>query len=227
MYKGELQLCTCAKIEVVEEYRYLGLLIDRYFSWKSHISHLCDKLRLVLVKFHHLSFILDRATMYMIYYALADSLLSYGLACYGNTFKTYLDKIKSIQIRFMKLLVSKNVKNRCKNSNYEDLFLECKMLPVHERVVLSLALEQYDNEEFKTYITHTRSQRSRSMRCVVPMCNNYYGRRCRKYLVPSFVNSLPLDIENSCLTKTSFKKKLIKYLLDIVHQNVIESNLHV
>ena len=87
---------------------------------------------------------------------------SYGLACYGNTFKTYLDKIKLLQIRFMKILVDKNTKIRCKNSSYEELFLECKMLPVHEKVVLLVALEQYGNEEFKNNIIRIRSQRNRN-----------------------------------------------------------------
>ena len=209
-----LALCKCTSIEVVEEYRYLGLVIDRNFSWKTHILHLCDKLRAVLVKFHHLSFALDKATLYMVYYALVDSLLSYGLTCYGNTFKTYLDKIKNLQIRFMKLLVDKQQKNRCKSSNYEELFKECKMLPVHERVVLSLAVEQYCSEKFKSIVIRTRSQRSNNNleRFVVPTCNNYYGRRCRKFLVPVIFNNLPPNLESSCTTKSSFKRTLFKYL---------------
>lgn len=206
--------CSCPEIEVVEEYKYLGLVIDYNFSWKVHITNLCSKLRSVLVKFHYLSYVLSRETLYTVYYALVDSLLSYGLVSYGRTFKTYLDKIKALQIRFMKLLVDTNTKRRCKLSNYEELFLECKMLPVHEKVVLWIAVEQYGCEEFKTYFTRTRPVRNRVYKVYdVPTSNNYFGERSRKYLVPKIFNDLPIDLIRNCLTKTSFKNAIQRFLL--------------
>lgn len=222
---GDMTNCTCADIEVVGEYKYLGLTIDTSFSWKTHISHLCDKLRLVLVKFHHLSFVLNRATMFTVYYALVDSLLSYGLACYGNTFKTYLDKIKLLQIRFMKLLVDKHTKKRCKSSDYEELFLECKILPVHKRVVLLLAVEQYCSDQFKIKTVCNRPQRNKTAaRFVVPTCNNYYGRRCRKFLVPMIFNNMPSDLESSCTSKISLKNKMTRFLFKCYWQELIDGN---
>ncbi|KAF9787706.1 hypothetical protein SFRURICE_003191 [Spodoptera frugiperda] len=213
---GDAKYCTCAYVEVVEEYKYLGLVIDNSFSWKTHITHLCDKLRLVLVKFHHLSFVLDRATMYTVYYALVDSLLSYGLACYGNTFKTYLDRIKCLQIRFMKLLVDKNTKKRCKhNDYYDELFFVCNMLPVHQKVVLLLAVETFCNKDLKVKTVSMRPARSKSVKqFIVPTYINYYGQRCRKYLVPSMFNDIPSELQNSCATKAVFKHKMKKYLFD-------------
>lgn len=217
--------CECADIEVVEQYKYLGLTIDKSFSWKTHITHLCDKLRLVLVKFHHLSSVLERATLYTVYYALVDSLLSYGLACYGNTFKTYLDKIKLLQIRFMKLLVDKNTKKRCKDSEYEELFLECKMLPVHRKVMLLLAIDNYCKDEFKIRTVCIRPQRNKCKRYVVPTCNNYYGRRGRKYLVPTIYNDIPSELESSCTTKVSFRNKVEKFLFSTFCQNLVDGNV--
>ncbi|KAI5631398.1 reverse transcriptase (RNA-dependent DNA polymerase) domain-containing protein [Phthorimaea operculella] len=142
-------MCDCAELEVVQHYKYLGLVIENKFSWKKHIGIMCDKLRAVLVKLRHLSYVLDRATMYVVYFALVDSIISYGLGSYGQTFKTYLNKIKSLQKRFMKLLVDKKVKARCKDSDYEQLFIECKMLPVHEKFALFTIVEQFGCDEFK------------------------------------------------------------------------------
>lgn len=113
--------CSCDSLEMVENYKYLGLIIDHHFSWKQHINKVCDKLRSVLVKFYHLKNVLNRANLYTVYYALADTLLFYGLCCYGRTFKTYLDKIKNLQIRFLKIIVGKSIKQQCKN-NYNLLF---------------------------------------------------------------------------------------------------------
>lgn len=210
-----LHNCECECIEVVSEYRYLGLLIDYNFSWKSHVNKLCEKLRIVLVKLHQLKYVLDRATMFTLYYALANSLLSYGLTCYGRTFKTYLDRIKSLQIRFMKLLVDKKTKTRCKKSDYEELFVECRMLPVHEEVGMLLALEQFNKDEFKNYINRPRLTRTISKKMLeVPSCrNNYYGKRSRKYLVPKLYNEIPYDIRE-CKSFRMFKCKLKTYLLN-------------
>lgn len=148
------------------------------------------------------------------YYALVDSLLSYGLASYGRTFKTYLDKIKALQIRFMKLMVDKKTKIKCKSSNYEQLFLECKMLPVHEKVVLTLALEQLCNDEFKNVVSNQRLTRNRDADMLqVPSYKNYYGKRCRKYLIPKIYNDLPSDVKNKCITKKLFKKQVSHFLI--------------
>lgn len=92
---------------MVERYRYLGLTVDSRFTWNAHVELVCDKLRAVLVKFHHLKYFTDRATLYTVYYALTESILSYGLSTYGLTFNTYLDKIKNFQIRFMKVLAAR------------------------------------------------------------------------------------------------------------------------
>lgn len=75
--------CNCADIEFVEKFKYLGLTIDQNMSWKTHINNVCAKLRSALGKMHHLRGVVNRATLYSVYYALADSILSYGLSSYG------------------------------------------------------------------------------------------------------------------------------------------------
>lgn len=213
--------CACAAIEVVSQYKYLGLTVDSKFSWSIHISNLCDKLRAVLVKFHQLSFALDRSTMYTVYYALVDSLLSYGLACYGHTFKTHLNKVKALQIRFMKLLVDKKTKYRCSMSNYEKLFIECKMLPVHERAMMLTLLDQYGSDEFKNYVSNRLTTRNATNKILtVPTCKNYYGKRTRKYLIPKLTNTLPLELKTKNTSKKVFKRLIRDFLLQRVEESL-------
>ncbi|KAF9793979.1 hypothetical protein SFRURICE_003415 [Spodoptera frugiperda] len=63
---------------------------------------------------------------------MVDSLIGYGLSCYGLTFKTQIDHVKQLQTRFLKYLVSKKVRLKCK-PNYEKLYNICKILPVHTK----------------------------------------------------------------------------------------------
>ncbi|KAG7300644.1 hypothetical protein JYU34_014950 [Plutella xylostella] len=205
--------CNCADIEFVEKFKYLGLTIDQNMSWKTHINNVCAKLRSALGKMYHLRGVVNRATLYSVYYALADSILSYGLSSYGCTFQTYLDQINSLQIRCMKLLVDKKTKKAC-HGEYNKLYSLCKMLPVQDKVKALIVLEEFSSEEFKNPLTHVIETRNvRNKKLIVPKVCNYYGSRTRKYLVPKILNNLPNEIRNGSFSKNVFKLKINNYLL--------------
>lgn len=128
----------------------------------------------------------------MLYYALVDSLISYGLSSYGLTFKTQLDRIKQLQIRIIKYLVSKKEKWQCK-PNYDELFKKCKILPVHNKVEFLIAMEQHNLSTFKQPITHRYcTRRVEQGKYVIPHVRNYYGKRTRQYITPAIYNKLDL-----------------------------------
>ncbi|KAG7311954.1 hypothetical protein JYU34_001379 [Plutella xylostella] len=152
--------------------------------------------------------------MYSVYYALAESIISYGLSSYGCTFQSYLDQINAIQKRLIKLLVDNKTKRNCR-PDYDKLYGTCKILPVQEKVKLFILLEEYNSSEFKTPISHCISTRKVvNKKLYVPKICNYYGSRTRKYLVPKILNDLPDDVRNNTFTKPVFKKKVIVSLLD-------------
>lgn len=206
--------CNCCLVEFVEQYKYLGLIIDRDMSWKSHVNAVCGRLRSALGKFYHLNRVVTRATLYTVYYALVDAIIDYGLSCYGCTFPSYLDKIKTLQIRILKTLVDKNTKHNCK-SNYEQLFGICKILPIHEKVKMLIVLENYNNDSHKKHIDHKITTRKISdKKFIVPNKNNYYGERTRMVLVPSIYNDLPVSLRcMNNVTKKTFKKHVNNHLL--------------
>lgn len=200
--------CKCMNIEFVKKFKYLGLTIDYNFSWKTHVMEVCNKLRSVLSKFAHLKKVLNKNTLYMVYYALADSLLSYGLSSYGRTFKTYLDQIKQLQIRFLKYLIN------TKDIEYDKLFPKCKILPVHVKFKLLVAIEQYNCNDYKVYRSSSHITRSiKNKKLLVPKFKNYYGQRTRQYLTPKIYNSIPFLLECTNLCKVTIKNKLKQFLL--------------
>ena len=84
------KICNCNKLEYVNTFKYLGLKIDKNFNWNSQVIDICSRLRCVLGTFYHLNKVLNKETLRIVYSALADSILSYGLSVYGRTFITYL-----------------------------------------------------------------------------------------------------------------------------------------
>jgi hypothetical protein len=84
-----------------------------------------------MAKLFSLKNIVNNKIMHILYHALAESVICYGLNAYGRTFKTYLDKICNIQIRIIKnLLVDKKTKG---NGYYKLLYKKLKIMPIHEK----------------------------------------------------------------------------------------------
>ncbi|KAF9803263.1 hypothetical protein SFRURICE_007109 [Spodoptera frugiperda] len=165
---------------------YLGLWVDSHANWRTHVDTVCTKLRTVLSKFYVLKAPLK--TLRIVYFALVESLIGYGLSVYGRTFKSYLDNIKSLQIRFLKYLVPPKFKQKCKQ-NYEKLYIPCKILPVHDRAKYFLILEQFYSQQNKEKVTNKyNTRRVRENKLVRPPSKNYYGSRTNKYLIPTLYN---------------------------------------
>ncbi|XP_048482765.1 uncharacterized protein LOC125489779 [Plutella xylostella] len=205
--------CKCNKLELVNSFKYLGLLIDQNFNWKLHVNEVCNRLRSILGKFYYLNRILNKHTLYVVYYALADSLMSYGLGCYGLTFKTYLDQIKQVQLRLIKYLTDKKTKDKCK-SDYYQLFNICKILPVHNKVKYLLALESYYSKDYKVPLSHSHFTRSRAKgKLSQPSSINYYGERTREYLIPKICNKYPILLSENKLCLGTIKKHLKSLLI--------------
>ncbi|KAF9811808.1 hypothetical protein SFRURICE_021165 [Spodoptera frugiperda] len=208
-FHNHLINCNCKPVEAVNSVTYLGVKIDESFSWSCHVDYICSKLRILLSKFYHLSYKVPIKILRCLYISLVESIISYALDSYGLTFKTYINKLESLQIRFLKLLVTKKTKISCKD-DYRKLFKICKILPVHLKHTYLLAINQHGRKEHDlSIVTNNHSTRFRFLYFY------YFGDRTLKKRIPYVLNSLPADIrqENN---KRIFKSKLKKYLFKIL-----------
>lgn len=207
--------CDCETLEVVNKQTYLGLIIDNRFTWKEHINHVCIKLRAILAKFSIMKQKIPYQTLLMMYKSLAESIISYGLSSYGRTYKTHLDLVYKLQIRLLKQIVPYNI-NKYKN-NCHELFGFCKILPIYEKIKLSLLTEEYFNEGLKVRKTvnkHDVITRSiSSCKLLLPTYTNLYGMRSLKYIIPNLINELPKLIKDK-LNESNIKINLKKYFLE-------------
>lgn len=206
--------CNCAKLQYVEKFKYLGLLLDKNLNWKYHVNDVCNKLRSVLGKFYQLSGIVNKHTLRIVYYALADSLISYGLIVYGRTFMTYLKGIKNLQIRLLKFLVSKKVKEICKH-DYDKLFAITSVLPIDKKVKFLISLEYYYTDMHKVMVENVYNTRRVSKKHLVQArAKNYYGERTSRYIVPRIFNKIDLLRQTPTVSKAVLKRKLTALLLE-------------
>ena len=80
----------CIKIEYVETFKYLGLTMDSGMLWKPHIDILQKYMIAVLQKIYIIRLVCPVSVLTVIYLALVESRVSYGLVCWGGTYDSRL-----------------------------------------------------------------------------------------------------------------------------------------
>jgi hypothetical protein len=205
--------CSCPFIDFVDSFKYLGLHIDVKFNWFNHIEYVCSKLRHFLANIIIIKNRIPYKTKLMLYNALAESYIQYGLGSYGRTFKTYLNKICSLQKRILKNIVPNKIRHLY-DDNVKGLFQYCNILPVQTQVNYLLLKKHYFNEKLNKVINHpvcTRAVINRWLQ--TDRAKNKYGERTVRYIVPRLINRLP-TILRDILNKKNLKQKLKRHFID-------------
>lgn len=115
----------CFKIEEVESFKYLGILIDKKLSWLYQIQSLNKYFLLVVRKFYHLVKFCSLKVMTMIYYGLFHSKLQYGITCWGGAYNNKIQSVLIAQKHIIRIICKKN---RLHSSF--PLFMMLNILPV-------------------------------------------------------------------------------------------------
>ena len=87
------------QIQQSKEITLLGLQIDNNLNFHSHINALAKKLSSKVGLLHRLGTFLPSNQLIMIYSAIIQSLIDYGITLWGSSHKTYLNSIQRMQNR--------------------------------------------------------------------------------------------------------------------------------
>lgn len=203
--------CVCKPIVNVNKHTYIGLVIDDRFCWKPHIEHVCAKLRSISSKLLVLKYKMPYKVLRLLYMALADSVISYGISSYGRTFATYLHDIYKLQRKMLKIIVPRYIKKRFENDD-RGLFGYCRVINVYDRVKFNLLTEENRPE---CLVMSRRPQNLRqdcdSKSYILPKCNNFYGTRTSDCQIPIFLNELTEEIKKLYTDSNKYKSKLKSY----------------
>ena len=72
-------------IEHVNEFKFLGILIDSHLSWAPHINYVANKLSRINSILTKLKHFLPQDILQIIYNALFQSHINYGITSWGAT----------------------------------------------------------------------------------------------------------------------------------------------
>ena len=196
--------------------------MDENLSWKKHLKLTENKIAKNIGLIYKAEAYLNRDSLLALYFSYIHSYINYTNLVWGNTRRTYLRKINSLQKHALRLIPNKN-----RFSHSKELFESCEILIVYKlnllntavfmhkiknRTALSLFLEIFQQPSH-SYSTHFSSGNYRK-----PQINL---RKCRFRISirgPAIWNDLVGSTEKETQSSSHFKTKIKSKLLNFENE---------
>ena len=91
------------KIDIVNNYKFLGIYLDSQMTYKKHINYLSNKLSKIIYTIKKISF-LDTQNLILLYNSFYLSNLSYGIEVWSNTYKSNITKLIMLQKKVIRII---------------------------------------------------------------------------------------------------------------------------
>ena len=199
-------------ISEVDKTTFLGVVVDKYLSWKDHITYISNKISKgigILIRTRHLLF---RHTLLYLYNSLIKPHFTYCISTWGNTSKTHTNKLIILQKKVVRII------------SYADFHAHTKLLLFKLNILTVVHLYQYAVCKLIYNSLHgtapiflcTMFEKNRNKRNSQNLRSFYHKKKLSeqgvKYCGPQIWNKLPLPCKLSKTSK-SFQKSLTKYLV--------------
>ena len=124
-------------LQCVTSTKFLGVQLDNKMLWKDHITYVRGKLSSVLSVLYRVRSLVDSKSLILLYNTLFVPHMYYCCSIWGNTCKTFLKSITSVQKRAVYIL-DPNL------SRTNEIFAKYKLLKFVDIVYICTALVAYD-----------------------------------------------------------------------------------
>lgn len=205
--------CNCPKIKLASSVKYLGIVIDNHLCWDLHVQNLICKLKYIPCVFYKLRPILIYKQLLNVYYALVDSILSYGIIGWGGARDNVLQALQTVQKCTSKVLLKKNRRfstiqlyNLRKVTNLRQKFyitalhhcLKQNLITVNKPYENSKITRSYTDHKFQSVKIHkTIGQRLFTYQAVKII--NYFTPEARKIILQSTLYSRKKKIQEAVM----------------------------
>jgi hypothetical protein len=206
----------------VRSTKYLGVIVDENLTWKEHIEMVATKLRRLSSIFYKVRKKIPKVALKQLYFALVHSAVQYGIEIYANTKKTYLEDLRLINNRILRIIQFNNMR-----TPIVDLYKSFQTLPInllHDYKVclfvykyinclhvLPFSFRRYFRFNLQIHAHYTRS----CAELHIERFRNAFGKRSLHYRAVNIFNSLPADIKLLSSLNT-FKKQVALYFISLI-----------
>ena len=118
--------------------KFLGVLIDECLTWKNHIDCILKTISRNIGVMNKLKHYIPYRILHTLYCTLISPYLNYGILTWGNTCKSYLDKLVKLQKWALRTITNSHYR-----SHTGPLFAECNILTVTDMYNLELGVFMY------------------------------------------------------------------------------------
>jgi hypothetical protein len=188
--------------------KYLGLLIDEHLSFKKHMSLLASRVRKLIYVMKRLRDCAASEVLRLVYHALCQSVLQYGVAVWGSAAKSYILEVERAQRAVIKVMLRKPFRYPT-----DTLYRECKVLRVRQLYILKAITRTHDcllNSGHYAVITNRRIYKA-----PLPPLKSALARKSPAYSHPHTYNNICAYLNLKKLSTPQAGKKVKKWLLSL------------
>lgn len=218
---GALTIDENTEIPEAESIKYLGIIIDRHVRWNLQILNIVKKVRGLLPRFKYLRQMLDERHLKIVYYALVQSQLTYGIIGWGGVSNSHLQKLNMVQKWIIKLIYKKTI-----TYPSDSLFKESGLLDIRQLFCSTILSNIQKKNIILEPIAHIYNTRIKD-KCMPQRSLKTVGQRQCNYLASRLYNILPENIKIIHSLK-NFKHKVRLWIQntdrnifhDLINQNI-------
>ncbi len=196
----------------VSQTTFLGFVLDDKLTWKNHINHIYTKISKVIGILYKSKRLLCSKSLLTLYDGLIKPYFSYGITVWGNTFKTYTNKLDILHKKVVRIISFSDYK-----AHTGPLFRKFKIMTLAELCQYFTAIHIYKISHGLLPIVFMRdftfSKSSRNPYNLRSQCHT--KRICGTSMrnsAPKLWNILPNNIKNANSIYI-FKRKMKKYFI--------------
>ena len=202
--KPELEIDS-HRLAYVGTTKYLGVIIDRAFSYREHIDYIRNKTSKSIGILYRISRCTPAYILRNLYNALILPYLSYCNLIWGNAVDIHLNKLLLLQKRAVRVITSSEYL-----AHTDHLFREVSILKIAEIYKYSCCMYVFNNRSF--YETNSNIYGTRNCNSLkVSFQRLNICKRSVSHNPPNLFNKLPVNVANM-KSRCSFKKS-VKQLL--------------
>lgn len=197
----------CFQVNQVSEFRYLGIIIDEKLNWKSQVESLKIRLLLVARKMYVLRLYCPNYLLRIVYCALVDSILQYGLSCWGGACQTILNPVYVRQKHIIRIMGF-----RATQDPSWPIFQSLELLPLQHLYVFKVLKLFYiiSGNDFANYADYNLRSNFQFKKNV-PKFKSNLRRSFFSVISPILFNNLPTHLR-MCSGLSVFSKTLLIWL---------------
>lgn len=182
------------KIELVPEFKSLGVYFNEHLSWNKHVDTTIIKIAKVVGILSRLRYCLPQSVKKIIFQSLFSSVIGYCFLVWGTTTFSNVSKLHRLQKRALRIIV-----NVSRDAPTEAIFCKLNIIPIPQQYEQTL-LRRYRTTAINTAIffkelyrlerkSHNYSTRTKN-HFVIPETRTNYGRQSISYTLPLLLNTI-------------------------------------